>query len=316
MKIGLGTAAIGRPHYINLKAGNENTDPFDLEKFTQKGIALLSAAYKKGIRHFDAAPGYGIAEQILLKWIELEQPENITVSTKWGYTYVADFDPDATVHEVKEHSLEKLNEQWEQSRLLLPHLKIYQIHSATLDSGVLENTEVLNRLYELKKEHNIEIGLSVSGDNQNEIISKASSVEINGELLFDSFQITFNVFDQSLLVISDVLEKAGKKIIIKEALANGRVFSNHKFPNYESTYSLLESLAKKYEVGVDAIALRFCLDTIAPYSLLSGAVEEQHLEANLEAEKFKLTINELTALKNLAIDSKVYWSERKQLVWN
>ena len=79
MKIGLGTAAIGRPHYINLKAGSENTDPFNLEKFTQKGIVLLSAAYKKGIRHFDAAPGYGIAEQILLKWIELEQPENITV---------------------------------------------------------------------------------------------------------------------------------------------------------------------------------------------------------------------------------------------
>jgi|TARA_B100000795_G_scaffold263032_1_gene241624 aryl-alcohol dehydrogenase-like predicted oxidoreductase len=314
--IGLGTATIGRPHYINIKTANKNNDSFDLEKFTQNGITFLNEAYNQGIRHFDTAPGYGIAEQILLKWIALENPKDITVSTKWGYTYVADFDLKATQHEVKEHSIAKLNEQWEQSILLLPHLKIYQVHSATLDSGVLENTEVLDKLFELKKEYKIELGLSVSGDNQNEIIKKALQVAINGESLFDSFQITFNVFDQSLLEINKALIECGKKVIIKEALANGRIFPNSKYPQYQKTYSLLQSLAKKYAVGVDAIALRFCLDLIAPYSVLSGASEEKHLEANLKASKIKLTSDELISLKSLAVDPIFYWDERKKLAWN
>jgi len=314
--IGLGTATIGRPHYINIRTGNKNNGPFDLEKFTKNGITFLAEAYNQGVRHFDTAPGYGIAEQILLKWIALENPKDITVSTKWGYTYVADFDLKATQHEVKEHSITKLNEQWEQSILLLPHLKIYQIHSATLASGVLENTEVLNKLFELKKKYKIELGLSVSGDNQNEIIKKALQVAINGESLFDSFQITFNVFDQSFLEINKALKEFGKRVIIKEALANGRIFPNSKYPQYQKTYSLLQSLAKKYAVGVDAIALRFCLDLIAPYSVLSGSSEGKHLEANLKASKIKLTSDELILLKSLAVDPAFYWDERKKLAWN
>ena len=64
---------------------------------------------------------------------------SIEIATKWGYTYTANFDANATVHEVKEHSLSKLNEQWNFSKQLLPYLKVYQIHSATLETGVLEN---------------------------------------------------------------------------------------------------------------------------------------------------------------------------------
>jgi hypothetical protein len=33
-----------------------------------------------------------------------------------------------------------------------PTLKIYQVHSATFESGILENRDVLKRLYEIKKE--------------------------------------------------------------------------------------------------------------------------------------------------------------------
>ncbi len=48
-----------------------------------------------------------------------------------GYTYIANFDFNATIHEDKNHSLEKLNQQWEKSKQLLPNLKLYQIHSVT-----------------------------------------------------------------------------------------------------------------------------------------------------------------------------------------
>ena len=63
-KIGLGTAAIGRPQYINIR--NQHTEVFSLEAFKEKGTQVLEAAYKQGIRYFDTAPGYGMAEQLLI----------------------------------------------------------------------------------------------------------------------------------------------------------------------------------------------------------------------------------------------------------
>jgi hypothetical protein len=32
------------------------------------------------------------------------------------------------------------------------HIKIYQVHSATFESGILENRDVLKRLYEIRKQ--------------------------------------------------------------------------------------------------------------------------------------------------------------------
>ena len=59
--------------------------------------------------------------------------------SKWGYTYTADWKIEADAHEVKEHSLAVLNRQAEESTSLLgPHLKLYQIHSATLGKWGVE----------------------------------------------------------------------------------------------------------------------------------------------------------------------------------
>jgi aryl-alcohol dehydrogenase-like predicted oxidoreductase len=312
--IGLGTASIGRPKYINIKT-KLSEEPFNKTRFIQKGKSMLTEAYKQGIRHFDTAPGYGIAESILLEWISEYQPKAITISTKWGYTYVANFEPNAKVHEIKEHSLSKLNEQWEVSKQLLPYLNMYQIHSATLDSGVLENKEVLERLNQLKQEYNLKIGLSTSGDNQNEIIQKALAIKIDNKALFDSFQVTFNVFEQNLLKISRLLKQENKTIILKEALANGRIFPNSNFSQYKNTYNALKAISKKYGTSIDSVALRFCLDSVKPYSVLSGVTEKDHLTSNLLTRNFNLTENEINQIKNLAINPYYYWNERKQMPW-
>ena len=170
--------------------------------------------------------------------------------------------------------------------------------------------------FKIKKTHSILIGLSTSGDNQNEIIQKALDITINNQSLFDSFQVTYNVFDQSLLSISKNLIKLKKQIIVKEALANGRVFPNKNYPNYNVMYKALGSMATKYNVGVDAIALRFCMDTINPYMVLSGAAEAPHIGSNLQADSFQLSPTELDQIKALATTPSTYWNERKCLVWN
>ncbi|NNF34959.1 MAG: aldo/keto reductase [Saprospiraceae bacterium] len=314
LKIGLGTAAIGRPEYINIRKDKKSS--FSLETFKREGMEMINTAYDLGIRYFDTAPGYGMAEQLLMEWSRGKTDKNLEIATKWGYTYTADFQLEAKVHEVKEHSLEKLNEQWKQSKSLLPLLTSYQIHSATFETGVLENDDVINRLAELKNEHGLLIGLTASGANQIEVIKKSLDIEVNGELLFDVFQVTYNIFDQSIATLSNHFDSNDRRLVIKEALANGRVFPNNRYHHYQSAHDKLGELAKKYDVGIDAIALRYCIDSIPSFIVLSGASLKAHLIDNLKAETFQLSEKDIGALKEFTIPPQQYWDERKKLKWN
>ena len=82
MQLGLGTAALGRPQYINLR--QEDASEFDLDSFKQNSINVLEEAYHSGIRYFDTAPGYGIAENIVLDWLQTKNDKAIKIATKWG----------------------------------------------------------------------------------------------------------------------------------------------------------------------------------------------------------------------------------------
>ena len=311
--LGLGTAALGRPQYINIRQANSK---MDLKSFRKQSFTVLEQAYQLGIRYFDTAPGYGLAEDLVLEWLNTKNDPTIQIATKWGYTYVANFDANAKVHEIKEHSLEKLKEQWEVSKAFLPHLKMYQIHSATLETGVLNNDAVLHRLAYLKNEHPIKIGITTTGSNQVEVIKKALDISVEGKQLFDGFQVTYNILDQSLETVSSELLKQDKKIVIKEALANGRLFRNSNYKQYNELYNTLEDLATKYSVGVDAIALKFCKQNIKKSIVLSGASNMEHLKSNLQISEITLSEEEISMLKNFKIDPDHYWQERKQLEWN
>ncbi len=313
--LGLGTAAIGRPQYINIREKTTKTD-FSLEEFRNQGFSLLQQAYEMGIRYFDTAPGYGMAENLLIEWLKTIEDPQVEVATKWGYTYTANFDPNATQHEVKEHSLAKLNEQWATSVQLLPYLTTYQIHSATFETGVLENEGVLRRLAQLKKNQGLVIGLTSTGSNQLQVLQQALSIQIEGVPLFDAFQVTYNVLDQSLAAILEEMGRQHKRIIIKEALANGRVFPNPDYPHYAELYRILNEIATHHSVGIDAIALQFCRQTVRPFTVLSGASNATHLLSNLQMEEIKLSDEEIRLLKDQAVSAAFYWEERKALDWN
>ncbi|SFC80508.1 Predicted oxidoreductase [Algibacter lectus] len=314
MQLGLGTAALGRPQYINVRQDATNTS--NLEMFKKESFSVLEEAYQSGVRYFDTAPGYGLAEQLLIDWLAIKTDDTIKVATKWGYTYTANFNPDAKVHEVKEHSLEKLKEQWQVSKQLLPYLKVYQIHSATLETGVLENEAVLNYLSYLKNTHHIKMGISTTGANQVEVIKKALDVKVDGENLFDIFQVTYNLLDQSLKEVSSLLQKENKTIVIKEALANGRVFRNKNYPNYNDMYMALERLAQVHDVGIDAICLQYVAQTIPGSKVLSGASSSEQIQENLKMNGFVLSQLELDELSGFKVDGTQYWAERKALQWN
>ena len=314
MKLGLGTAALGRPQYINVR--QNNNIKHDLETFKKHSFQVLEDAYNSGIRYFDTAPGYGLAEGLVLEWLKTKNDKTIKIATKWGYTYTANFDTNATIHEVKEHSLAKLNEQWGYSKLLLPYLKVYQIHSATLETGVLKNKEVLEQLAFLKKEHNLKIGITTTGTNQVEVLKKALEILVDGEPIFDLFQVTYNFLDQSLKEMLAELISQNKSIVVKEAMANGRIYRNEKYPNYNEMYSILDNLSKKHNVGIDAISLKYCEQTIPDSIVLSGASNTKQLKENLKMNSFSLSIDDIEILNSFKTAPESYWIERKKLQWN
>ena len=163
-KIGLGLAALGRPEYINIRTDND-IDKSE-EAFKQNTFNVLDLAYQKGIRYFDTAPSYGKGEAFLQEWNTTKKHTDVILGTKWGYTYVANWKLGYEgKHEIKEHSLNKLKEQWQVSKNLLPKLKIYQVHSATFESGILKNLEVLNKLHDIKTQFGLLIGITTSGAN-------------------------------------------------------------------------------------------------------------------------------------------------------
>ncbi len=146
-EVGLGLAALGRPGYINLGHGRDVED-LAVERMERAAHDVLDAAYEEGVRAFDAARSYGRAEAFLASWLERRglAPGDVQVSSKWGYSYTAGWRVDADEHEVKELTAAQLRRQWRESSALLgDHLGLYQIHSATIESGVLEDREVQRR---------------------------------------------------------------------------------------------------------------------------------------------------------------------------
>ena len=314
-KIGLGLAALGRPGYINLGHAEDLAYDYVVEAMERRTHRMLDLAYQKGVRYFDVARSYGRAEQFLKSWLQEHPDVDIAVGSKWGYTYTADWKIEAERHEIKEHSLAVLQKQWDLSKALLPHLQLYQIHSATLESGVLENTEVLSQLAQLKSE-GIKIGLSLSGVNQAVVLEKALLVRVDGVHLFDSAQITFNILEQSVGPMLKTAKESGFHIIIKEALANGRLTPRNTHPDFQVVKGILESMARKHEVNMDAIALAFVLAQDWVDIVLSGAAKAVHLESNLQALDIQLSDDEMKQLEALRVTKEEYWNERSGLKWN
>lgn len=316
--LGLGLAALGRPGYINLGHANDLQHNYDVATMEAHAHTVLDAAWAAGVRYFDAARSYGRAEAFLASWLQSRQiaPDSVTVGSKWGYTYTADWQVQADKHEVKEHSLPVLQRQIGESRALLgSYLQLYQIHSATLQSGVLSNTAVLHRLTELRRD-GLHIGLSLSGAKQAETLWRALEVTIDGRSLFSSVQATWNLLETSAGTALAAAADAGWGVIIKEAVANGRLTPRNDDPAFAAQMALLREIAATKETSVDALALAGVLAQPWASVVLSGAAAVAHLQSNLAAVDVTWDAETAVRLQAIRETPADYWDTRSDLAWN
>jgi aryl-alcohol dehydrogenase-like predicted oxidoreductase len=316
--IGLGLAALGRPGYINLGHAQDLEGSYDVPAMERRAHRVLDEAWQAGIRYFDAARSYGRAEQFLGSWLQsrdIPQAE-VTVGSKWGYTYTANWQVEAAEHEVKAHTLPVLQRQWQESRTNLgAYLRLYQIHSATLESGVLDNPSVLGELARLKAD-GLYIGLSLSGPAQAEVLKRAANIELEGVRLFDCVQITWNLLEPSTGPILRQVHRAGMGILVKEALANGRLTARNNEPTFAPKLALLERQASRLNTTVDALALALVLAQPWLDVVLSGAASSEHLRSNLKALEVRWDEEAGSQLATLAEAPEDYWATRSGLAWN
>jgi aryl-alcohol dehydrogenase-like predicted oxidoreductase len=303
---GLGLAALGRPGYITLGHGLDLAGRTSREAMEQNTYAVLDAAHGAGVRYFDAARSYGLSESFLASWLHRRglAHGDVTVASKWGYSYTANWRVDAKLHERKDLSAETLRRQLAESlELLGPYLRIYQIHSATIESGVLDDPDVLAEL-ERVRDRGIEIGLTVTGPRQPETIERA--LELGG---FATVEATWNLLERSAEPALTAAHHAGVAVVIKEALANGRLGPRGDAPP-------ITSAAQRLGTGPDAVALAATLTRPWADVVLSGALTPEMLRSNLEARSLRLDPDLLDKLDRLREDPHDYWRTRAALPWN
>lgn len=317
-RLGLGLAALGRPGYINLGHADDLRRDYDIDAMRRHTHAVLDEAWRLGVRYFDAARSYGRAEMFLGSWLrdrDIAASEAV-VGSKWGYTYTAGWQVEAEAHEVKEHSLEVLQRQWAESRNnLSPYLKLYQVHSATFSSGVLDNAPVLDELARLKLA-GLGIGLTLSGADQNAVLEQALTITVDGVRLFDSVQATWNLLEPSAGPALGRAHDAGMGVLVKEALANGRLTARNDDPAFAAKRDLLRQQAARLETNVDALALAAALAQPWADIVLSGAATVDQIRSNATALDLLWDDEAASALAALAEPAGAYWETRSDLEWN
>jgi aryl-alcohol dehydrogenase-like predicted oxidoreductase len=317
--IGLGLAALGRPGYITLGHDEDMTGDHSIEAMATRTHTMLDSAWQAGVRYFDAARSYGRAEEFLGSWLAdriFDPADAPVVGSKWGYVYTAGWRVDAAQHEMKDHTLPLLRQQWQETqRCLGSALNLYQIHSATLESGVLSRSDVLSELAALKASGTL-IGLSLSGAQQSAVLEKALRVEVDGVRLFNSVQATWNLLEPSSAPLLQSAYAEGLGVIVKEALANGRLTARNQAADFSPQLTLLTALAVHHQTTVDAVALAAALQQPWATVVLSGAATPAQLNSNLTALDVRLSQEDREQLGKLVESPERYWATRSALPWN
>jgi aryl-alcohol dehydrogenase-like predicted oxidoreductase len=161
----------------------------------------------------------------------------------------------------------------------------------------------------------LRIGLTVSGPTQADTISRALEVRRDGGRVFDTVQATWNLLERGAETALGAAHDEGMGVIVKEALANGRL-TPRGVADAPADVALLAQEAERLDVAVDVLALASALAQPWADVVLSGAATVWQLESNMRVATFELPVATADRLRGVAVNSIDYWRARSALPWN
>jgi aryl-alcohol dehydrogenase-like predicted oxidoreductase len=308
-RIGLGLAAIGRPAYITTNRAADIGSDRSVGAMRERTWQLLDAAYDAGVRYVDVARSYGLAEAFLSEWIASRgEHDDLVIGSKWGYSYVGGWDLAAPVQEVKDLSVANFERQYGETRALLgDHLRLYQVHSVTIESGALDDGALLAALAR-RRDSGPLLGITTTGTKQADTIRRALDIRIDGTPLFSSVQATWNLLEPSAGAALRDAAAAGWAVIVKEALANGRLT---RTGDAGGANTQLGRVSASSGVEPDALAIAAVLAQPWVSVVLSGAVGVDQLASNLRALDVAAA-----GFPGIAEPADGYWAARSARPWS
>ena len=244
----LGTAQFGLDYGINNSSGKIPSE---------EALPILNQAIKLGIDSLDTARGYGESEQIVGNFIR-QTKEKIKIISKLPNCHASE------VESVVDLSLKTLN---------IEQFYGYLVHDY---DHYIENPEIWDELKKLKDKGKIKkIGFSLYYPKQLENILEKHQIDI--------VQIPYNIFDQRFEAQLEMLKERGIESFIRSVFLQGLVFKRSSslhpfFNNLKGRIDLLNSIAEKNKVPIEAICLNFALTNRFVDKVIIGIDNAEHLK--------------------------------------
>lgn len=247
-RLGLGTVKFGRNEQVKYP------EPFDLPTDPEI-LHLLETARECGINLLDTAPAYGSSEERLGKLLGTRRDDWV-ISTKAG----EDFEGGRSSFDFRGTAIRNSVERSLQ-RLRTDRVEIVMLHSDGNDVGILQDTDAVATLCELRDEGKVcNVGISTK------------TVEggcLAFEMGLDLVMATYNAWHTEELPVLDAAMAAGKAVLIKKAFSSG-------------WFGDVPGMPTTLPQAMDPVehSLRTVFAHPASLAVIVGTLRESHLRAN------------------------------------
>jgi aryl-alcohol dehydrogenase-like predicted oxidoreductase len=242
IELGLGIIGLGKPWgHIPSEVPPE-----------REAIELLEFAFETGIRYFDSAPSYGVAEERLgkfLRSLEPRQRNQVRIATKFGEHW------DANRSEpFVDHSYDALCRSLDNSLRHLGRVDVLQLHKTTPEAL---RSAALGHAWD----YSTQIGIPMLGASVSDLESASIAI---AEARYTCIQMPFNCANTKFAAA-----------LADAAVRDMWVATNRPLAMGEMLYR---------EVPISTVeAFRFLLEQKFRGVILTGTKSKQHLEENWRA---------------------------------
>lgn len=273
----LGTVQLGLDYGINNHIGKPTLD---------EALKILDQAYDAGITRLDTAEAYGNAQEIIGTFHK---------TGKKRFRIITKFSP-------KTLSKESFQEHVERSISILnaDKLEAYMFHSYS-DYQQFPNELIILR--SLKNRNLLEkIGVSVYTNKEAlQLLEKDNGIDL--------IQLPFNLLD-NLYQRKEVLDKAKKKgveiharsVFLQGLFMKKRSGIDPSLNKLVPYLKVLDSLAVESKTPIEAIAIKYALQSDLIHGILFGVDSLEQLKRNISfAKDYSLSIEDLERINNIKV---------------